>query len=87
MEEAQRLSKLPTYVFALMDKLKAEAVKLPQPEVHIRGDRNARYEFVGKVVFNCQRAGILKIGIGSCKGPFRTLSQDDLCFKWVELPE
>ena len=38
------------------------AVRQPQPEVHIRGDREGRYEFVGRVVFNCQRAGILKIG-------------------------
>jgi biopolymer transport protein ExbD len=46
----------------LLDKLKTIAVRQPQPEVHIRGDRNARYESVGKVVFACQRAGILKIG-------------------------
>ena len=46
----------------LLARLKEIAVKQPQPEVHIRGDRNARYEFVGKVVFTCQRAGILKIG-------------------------
>jgi len=47
---------------ALFEKLKVEAVKEPQPEVHVRGDQNARYEFVGKVVFTCQRAGILKVG-------------------------
>jgi len=46
----------------LLARLKEIAVKQPQPEVHIRGDRNARYEFVGKVVFACQRAGILRIG-------------------------
>jgi biopolymer transport protein ExbD len=46
----------------LLVRLKEIAVKQPQPEVHIRGDRNARYEFVGKVVFACQRAAILKIG-------------------------
>jgi len=46
----------------LLARLKEIAVKKPQPEVHVRGDRNARYEFVGKVVFACQRAGILKIG-------------------------
>ncbi|OGA36908.1 MAG: biopolymer transporter ExbD [Betaproteobacteria bacterium RIFCSPLOWO2_12_FULL_64_23] len=46
----------------LLARLKETAVKQPQPEVHVRGDRNARYEFVGKVVFACQRAGILKIG-------------------------
>ncbi len=46
----------------LLARLKEIAVKLPQPEVHVRADRNARYEFVGSAVFACQRAGILKIG-------------------------
>ena len=46
----------------LFNRLKEIAVKKPQPEVHIRGDREGRYEFVGRVVYNCQRAGILKIG-------------------------
>ena len=46
----------------LFEKLKVEAVKIPQPEVHIRGDQNARYESVGKVVYTMQRASILKIG-------------------------
>ena len=47
---------------ALFDKLKVVAVMIPQPEVHIRGDENARYESVGKVVYTCQRASIMKIG-------------------------
>ena len=47
---------------ALFDKLKTIAVLQPQPEVHIRGDQEARYESVGKVVATCQRASILKIG-------------------------
>ena len=46
----------------LLERLKEIAVRQPQPEVHIRGDREGRYEFVGRVVFACQRAGILKIG-------------------------
>jgi biopolymer transport protein ExbD len=46
----------------LLARLKEIAVKQPQPEVHVRADRSARYEFVGRVVFACQRAGILKIG-------------------------
>jgi biopolymer transport protein ExbD len=46
----------------LLDKLKKVAVQIPQPEVHIRADQDARYEFVGKVVVTCQRASILKIG-------------------------
>ncbi|MFZ6736102.1 ExbD/TolR family protein, partial [Undibacterium sp. Ji42W] len=33
---------------ALFEKLKVEAVKIPQPELHIRGDQNTRYEFIGK---------------------------------------
>jgi biopolymer transport protein ExbD len=46
----------------LLTRLKTEAVKVPQPEVHVRGDREARFEFVGKVMVMCQRAGILKVG-------------------------
>ena len=47
---------------ALFEKLKVIAVLVPQPEVHIRGDENARYESIGKVIYTCQRASILKIG-------------------------
>ncbi len=46
----------------LVNRLKVEAVKEPQPEVHIRGDLEARYENVGRVVVACQRAGIYKVG-------------------------
>jgi biopolymer transport protein ExbD len=46
----------------LVNRLKAEAVKEPQPEVHIRGDMEVRYESVGRVVVACQRAGIYKVG-------------------------
>ena len=46
----------------LIDRLKEVAVIKPQPEVHIRGDRESRYEPVGRVVFGCQRAGIVKVG-------------------------
>jgi biopolymer transport protein ExbD len=37
-------------------------VRQPQPEIHSRGDKEARYESIGRVVFACQRIGILKIG-------------------------
>jgi len=47
---------------ALFERLKEEAVKVPQPEVLIRGDLAGRYESIGKAVFACQRAGIQKIG-------------------------
>jgi len=46
----------------LVEMLKKEAVKDPQPEVHIRGDENARYESVGRLIVACQRAGIAKVG-------------------------
>jgi biopolymer transport protein ExbD len=47
---------------ALLERLKKVAVLTPQPEVHVRGDQDARWEFVGRVVVTCQRAGILKVG-------------------------
>ena len=47
---------------ALLEKLKVVAQQVPQPELHIRGDQNARYEFVGKVILTAQRAGIAKVG-------------------------
>jgi biopolymer transport protein ExbD len=47
---------------ALVARLKVESVKEPQPEVHIRGDLEVRYESVGRVVVACQRAGIYKVG-------------------------
>jgi biopolymer transport protein ExbD len=47
---------------ALVKRLKVESVKEPQPEVHIRGDSEVRYEAVGRVVVACQRAGIFKVG-------------------------
>jgi len=46
----------------LLQKMEAEAVKVPQPEVHIRGDQQAHYQAVGAVVNLCQRAGIAKVG-------------------------
>jgi len=45
----------------LLEKLEARANEQPQPEVHIRADRDARYEYVGRVVVDCQRAGIAKV--------------------------
>ena len=45
----------------LLTMLQMEAVKVPQPEVHIRGDGQARYESVGRVLFQCTRAAIQKV--------------------------
>ncbi len=46
----------------LVYKLKAVAALKPQPELHIRGDEEARYENIGKVIFAAKRAGITKVG-------------------------
>ncbi len=46
----------------LIQKTLAEAVKVPQPEVHIRGDREAHFEAIGRVLYDVQRGGIVKIG-------------------------
>ena len=42
--------------------LKAEAAKNPQPELHIRGDKNVRYEKVAQAMAAAQHAGLRKIG-------------------------
>jgi len=47
---------------SLVERMKAAAVLVPQPEVHIRADQQARYEFVGRVVASAQRGGIMKVG-------------------------
>jgi biopolymer transport protein ExbD len=47
---------------ALIKKVVVEAVKVPQPEVHIRGDAGVRYEAIGKTLYAIQRGGIVKIG-------------------------
>ncbi len=46
----------------LLDRLKQIAPLTPQPEVHIRADKEVRYEYVGRVVVMCQQSAILKIG-------------------------
>ncbi len=48
-------------VEALVDKLKKVSSVKPQPEVQIRGDMASRYEGVGKILYACQRAGIVKV--------------------------
>jgi biopolymer transport protein ExbD len=50
-----------TNVEALVDKLKKVSTVKPQPEVQIRGDMASRYEGVGKILYACQRAGIVKV--------------------------
>jgi len=45
----------------LVTKLKKVSTADPQPEVQIRGDMASKYEGVGKILYACQRAGIVKV--------------------------
>lgn len=46
----------------LLLDVKAAAVRKPQPEIHIRGDKDTRYEAIGRVMYMIQRGGIAKVG-------------------------
>jgi biopolymer transport protein ExbD len=46
----------------LLSHIKEAAVKKPQPEVHIRADRDAKFEAVGRVLYAIQRGGVVKVG-------------------------
>jgi biopolymer transport protein ExbD len=46
----------------LVQWVEREAVKVPQPEIHIRGDANAEYKNVGKVIAAINRGGVVKVG-------------------------
>jgi biopolymer transport protein ExbD len=47
---------------ALLAYIREAAVRKPQPEVHIRADRETRYEAIGRVMYAIQRGGIVKVG-------------------------
>jgi biopolymer transport protein ExbD len=51
----------------LKDRFEAALIRAhnagrPLPEVHIRADKEVRFQAVGRVVFACQVAGIQKVG-------------------------
>jgi biopolymer transport protein ExbD len=46
----------------LLNKIKEKAVVKPQPEIHIRADREALFQSVGRVLYAIQRGGIVKVG-------------------------
>jgi biopolymer transport protein ExbD len=53
----------PTMRKNFVDALRrAQAAGKPFPEVHIRGDKNVRFEAIGRVILACQQAGIQKVG-------------------------
>ncbi len=47
---------------ALADLIRQAATTVPQPEIHVRGDRNVRYEHVGRVILALRKGGIQKVG-------------------------
>jgi biopolymer transport protein ExbD len=47
---------------ALLGFIKEAAVRRPQPEIHIRGDKDTRYEAIGRVMYAIQRGGVQKVG-------------------------
>jgi biopolymer transport protein ExbD len=52
----------PVDMATLVQYLQSEADKVPQPEVHLRANKRARYDYVAKVLAACQRNRIKKIG-------------------------
>jgi biopolymer transport protein ExbD len=47
---------------ALLEHVKQAAVIKPRPEIHIRADKETRYEAVGRVIYTIQRGGLVKVG-------------------------
>ncbi|WP_345794310.1 biopolymer transporter ExbD [Thauera sp. JM12B12] len=47
---------------ALPARLAAAAAQTPQPELHLRADRNTRYEVIADVMSQARTAGIEKMG-------------------------
>jgi biopolymer transport protein ExbD len=46
----------------LQELVISAARQVPQPEIHIRGDAEARYEAIGRVMYTIQRGGVVKVG-------------------------
>ena len=45
----------------LKEYIRKRAVEVPQPEVHIRADKNTRYENVGRAIMAVQLSGIVRV--------------------------
>ncbi|MGH8202478.1 MAG: ExbD/TolR family protein [Steroidobacteraceae bacterium] len=45
----------------LLTMIEQQAVRVPQPEMHIRGDQNASYKSIGHVLYDLQRGGMVKV--------------------------
>lgn len=51
-----------TDMHLLVKRVEAQAIKVPQPEIHIRGDANTDYKNVGRVIAAINRGGVIKVG-------------------------
>lgn len=59
----QKVSDNNELIAKMEDAVRRAAAKGQQlPEVHIRGDKDVRFEAVGRVVYDAQRASIPKVG-------------------------
>ena len=58
----------PVGTDGLLSRLQLEAVKKPQPEIKIRGDRSVQYKHVRTALDLAKRAGIAKIGFVTAPG-------------------
>jgi biopolymer transport protein ExbD len=45
----------------LLELVVEQARKTPQPELHLKADRNARYESVARVLYTIGQGGLLKV--------------------------
>ncbi len=46
----------------LLKMVEEKAPVKPQPEIHIRADKDAQFQSVGRVLYAIQRGGIVKVG-------------------------
>ena len=47
---------------ALGERFRQAAAQQPQPELHLRADRDTRYQRIAEVMSGAQQAGIAKLG-------------------------
>ena len=61
--ETTTLIDIPNIKYRLIQaEIDANATGKLFPEVHIRGDKDVRFEAVGKLIAICQQVGIMKVG-------------------------
>jgi len=46
----------------LLKHIEEAAVRKQQPEIHIRADKDAKFEAIGRVLYAIQRGGVVKVG-------------------------